>query len=259
MVVQSIPTDPADALRRDASLPLWREAAFGLDWLTLQCSPVFAGQGIPSGDRSPVVVVPGLFASDHSLRDLRVWLSRIGYRPYLSRIGREVACPDFSIERLLETVDSVAAETGSRVRLVGHSLGGILARGAARQRPDLVSQVITLGSPVTRLSVHPAVARAVRALPGSCSGECLRSLDGPLASSVSQTCIYTKSDGIVDWRACLHPDARNLEVPGTHIGLIFNMRVYESLAAELAGLDAGRSREIRRAAPPAIRNTLAAA
>jgi len=88
-----------------------------------------------------VVLVPGLFASDLSLHDLRTWVDRIGYRPYLSRIGRNMGCPDaFTIGRLLGTINEAAADTGTKVRLVGHSLGGILARDAARQRPDLASQ-----------------------------------------------------------------------------------------------------------------------
>lgn len=248
--------DATDATKRDRSLPYWREARLGLDWLALQYSAVFAGQGVLRGDGAPVILVPGLFASDLCFRDLRMWLARIGYRPYLSGIGRNIVCPDVSVGRLLGTINEASAETSAKVRLIGHSLGGMLARGAARRRPDLVAQVITLGSPLTRLSVHPAVARMARAMPGSCTGGCLPALQRPLARAIAQTCVYTKADGIVDWQACTHADARNVEVSGTHIGLIFNVQVYECLARELASVDAGR---IRCAAERTTRRTAEAA
>ena len=71
-----------------AALLLWREALCGLDWLALMGSTVYLGRGVAHGDGSPVIVVPGLFASDGSLTELHDWLGRIGYRPYFSGIGR---------------------------------------------------------------------------------------------------------------------------------------------------------------------------
>ena len=229
-------------LMRGVRLPLWRESLFGLEWLALRCSPVYSGHGIPHGDNSPVVVVPGLFATDVSLAALHSWLSRIGYRPYFSGIGLNARCPDILIDRLVETVDKAFAETGQKVTLIGHSLGGLLARGAAIRRPTRVAQVITLGSPLQGVAAHPTVIAAAELISGPCSGDCLAALQEPLPSSIAEASIYTKDDGVVDWRTCIqNHGATNIEVRGTHIGLICNPQVYRLLAELLVARSAARS------------------
>src|SRR3989304_10137567 len=117
------------------ALPLWREAFLGIDWLSLRASAVYRGIGVPRGDNSAVVVIPGFMGSDQYLGDLFSWLRRIGYQPYMSGIGRNAECPNVLAERLLETVERVYGETGGKGHLIGHSLGGVLARGAAPRRP----------------------------------------------------------------------------------------------------------------------------
>jgi triacylglycerol lipase len=215
--------------RSASDLPLWHEAFFGLDWLGLRFSSVYDGRGVERGDGSPVIVVPGCFASDASLAELHAWLSRVGYRPYYSGIGVNARCPEVSLDLLLKTVDRAFKETGIRVTLIGHSLGGLLARGAALRRPEAIRRVITVGSPVNGIAAHPAILAAAELLSGDCRGECLGALQRSLASTVAETCIYSKDDGVVDWHTCLRGDSANIEVTGTHVGLMFNAAVYRAI------------------------------
>ncbi len=231
--------------------PLWRETFVGLDWLTLRSSPVYYGLGVPRGDGSAVIVIPGFLGTDIYLQEIYSWLRRIGYRPYMSRIGWNAECINKLVERLFETIVKAQAETGGKVHLVGHSLGGVLARSAAAQRPERIASVITLGSPFRGIRSHPLVLAAgerVRArirrqngsnqpecYTGYCGCDAVTAVQRGLPSSVLRSAIYTKSDGVVDWRVCVTDDpSTNFEVTGTHVGLVFNAAVYGLIANRLS-------------------------
>lgn len=248
-----------------SSLPLWREAFLGVDWLSLRMSAVYRGIGVPRGHGEPVVVIPGFMGSDQYLGDLHSWLKRIGYRAYLSGIGRNAECPEVLTLRLKETMDRACADTGEKVNLIGHSLGGVLARGAAARWPETVASVVTMASPFRGVRVHPfvlqtaylvrgrvlqrrngALAGASPSAPSKCyTGYCtcdfLSSLRSEFPRSVPQMAIYTKTDGIVDWHYCVNGDVTDVEVPGTHVGLAFNPQVYRHIAHFLADPEGYRS------------------
>jgi triacylglycerol lipase len=247
--------------------PIWQEMLVGVEFVCLRVSPIYWGFGIPPGDGSAVVVIPGLMGTDLYLSELRAWLGRIGYRPYYSGIGLNAECPNLLIrQHLTETIEKARRETKRRVHLVGHSLGGLLARAVAAQMPEAVASVTTLGAPFLGVSAHPSVLRVaewVRAnihqrhgkhvLPecytGACTCEFLESIQGDIPPSVRQTAIYTKSDGIVDWRVCRTGDpAIDVEVSATHLGLTFNPVVYDSLAHRLAECHESRQPRSRRCA-----------
>jgi triacylglycerol lipase len=218
----------------DSTLPLWREAFAGLDWLSLRFSPVFAGYGIERGRGEAVVLVPGLFAADASMIELSGWLARVGYRPYASGIGVNAVRTEIATAAVVATIDRAHAETGAPVRLIGHSLGGVIARAAALRRPDRVSHVVTLGSPVNGLSAHPAVLAAASIIHGDDIDACLATVQQPLPTTIDETNIYSKTDGIVDWRTCHRADATAIEVAGTHTGLIANAAAYQAIGGALA-------------------------
>ena len=227
--------DEALVVQPAPELRLWRELFVGFDWISLRTSPVFFGIGLPRGEGCPVVVVPGLFGSDAYLVELHRWLARVGYHSYYSEIGTNIECPRVAVERLIHTVEKVRRETGSRVRLIGHSLGGLLARGAALRRPDLIAQVITIGTPVNGLRVHPAVLAAARLINENCGDDCLSWLQAPLSGSVSEASIFSRTDGVVDWRTCVPAGTTpRVEVRGTHVGLVVNREVYLALAELLS-------------------------
>jgi triacylglycerol lipase len=240
-------------IHAEADVPLWTEALFGAELLLLHATPIYYGFGVPPGDGSGVVVIPGFLGTDLYLMELHAWLGRIGYRPYFSGIGINAECPNLLIQRRLnETIETALAETGRKVHLIGHSLGGVLARSVAGQRPKDVASVITLASPFRGTVMHRTVlgaAEAVRmrilqehgqgVLPDCYTGRCtcafVDSLKRNVAESIVETAIYTRQDGIVDWRCCVtkNPES-DFEVSGTHIGLAFNPSAYAIVADRLA-------------------------
>jgi pimeloyl-ACP methyl ester carboxylesterase len=248
------------------TLPLWREAFLGVDWLSLRMSPVFRGVGIPAGDGSAVVVIPGFMGSDQYLGDMNAWLRRVGYTPYLSGIGRNAECPDVLSQRLRETISRAYEETGSPVHLIGHSLGGVLARSAAGRWPEKIASVITMASPFRGVRVHPFVLQTAylvrgrirqrsfngadkeppNCFSGFCTCDFLNSLRDEFPAEVPQMAIYTKSDGVVDWRCCINQldDGTDIEVNGTHVGLAFNPQVCRHIAHFLAEPESYRQQDV---------------
>ncbi|MGH9802568.1 MAG: hypothetical protein ACRD82_19560, partial [Blastocatellia bacterium] len=77
---------------QSAERPIWNEAMLGLDWLALRTSPVFYGFGVPRGNGSAVIVVPGFLGTDYYLWEMNLWLRRIGYKAYMSGIGWNADC-----------------------------------------------------------------------------------------------------------------------------------------------------------------------
>jgi triacylglycerol lipase len=234
-----------------ATPPIWQESLWPVDWLSLRLSPVYYGLGVPHGDGSAVVLVPGFLGTDAYLFELYLWLQRIGYRPYMSGIGLNAECPGRLTRRLVKTLERAHGETGRRARVVGHSLGGLIARRACLQRPDVASQLVYLGSPLQAVRAHPAVAAtatllrtamgimsAERAdcLTDSCPCAFTKDVGQELPETVDHAAIYTRADGVVDWHDSREFDPQlNHEVGGTHVGLVYNSRAYAVLADLLAG------------------------
>jgi len=239
-------------------LPIWKEAWMGYDWVRLKASRVYYGMGIPKGNKSAVILVPGFLGFDLYLTELYLWLWRIGYSPFMSRIGQNAECPNLLTEHLIDTVHRALERTGKKVHLIGHSLGGVLCRGAAAVHPELVQTVITLGSPYRGVRVHPFVlssAELVRrriysrrhlfpshkphetdCYTSRCAcGFACNWRGETLPDSIRQVSVYTKSDGIVDWKVCINNNRHtDVEVEGTHCGLAWNPDVFRVIAKKLA-------------------------
>lgn len=234
--------------------PIWHEWLVGVELAFLRLSPLYWGYGIPHGDGSAVVLVPGFLGNDLYLSQLGSWLQRIGYQSFYSGIHLNADCPNLLIERYLaETIQTARETSKGKIHLIGHSLGGALALAAAAQMPDRVASVITLGSPIRGISGHASVLRVAEfvrkqiiekngrdVLPGCYTSQCtcnfLESLKGKIPRSVRHTAIYTKNDGVVDWQVCRTGDpAVDVEVSATHIGMVFSPLVYSAVAHRLAG------------------------
>jgi triacylglycerol lipase len=236
-----------------ADISPWTEALFAAEILLLHTAPVYYGFGVPRGDNSAVVLIPGFLGTDLYLIELHAWLQRIGYRSYFSGIRINAECPNLLVQRHLnQTIEQALAETGRRIHLIGHSLGGVIARSVAGQRPGDVASVITLAAPIrgastSRTILHAADAIRERILQehgqgvlpdcytGSCTCNFVDSLRRDVPDSMIETAIYTRDDGIVDWRYCMtkNPDI-DFEVPGTHVGMAFNPAAYSIVANRLA-------------------------
>jgi triacylglycerol lipase len=255
------------------------DLGMGMEIAMLHTSPIYWGIGIPPGNGSGVILIPGFLGTDLYLFELFSWLARIGYRPYYSGIGLNSNCPNLIIQnRLNSTIDRAVRETGGRVHLIGHSLGGIIGRSLARSRPDDIASVITLASPFRGAVKHTTVLRAsefVRkhvllkqvpeSLPecytGNCSCDFMDFLRRNVPAHISQTAIYTKTDRVVRWRYCVTGKCDlDFEVPGTHIGLVFNPFAFDIIARRLAATDtrpgkrAHLSNPAKRKRPPQTTN-----
>ncbi len=198
-----------------------------------------------------MLLIPGFLAGDRTLNTLTRQLRRQGFRTYRSSIIANISCTDRT-SRLIETrLESIVERRGRRVRIVGHSLGGMLARVIAVRRPDLVSGIVTMGSPVLAPAAHhPLLAGHLEFLlllsrygvpqvmtqecvGGDCAYDSFSQLRLELPAEVGFTAIYSRRDGIVDWRACLDPAAHHVEVPSSHIGMAFDPRTGDAVAAAL--------------------------
>jgi len=213
---------------------LWDPLAIR-EFSALVRDPVFRGRGVPRGDGRPVLLVPGFLAGDWTMRVMHSWLGRIGYTSRLSGIVFNVQHSERLIAGLRRKVVEIEKETGSRVSLVGHSRGGLLAKVLAQRRPQIVEQVIGLGSPLadwTDLAAltHHAVG-FVRTANELAYGRRLNAegrftYDLKLAPLVPTTSIYTRTDDVVNFRSCLRPDIPAMPVWGTHNGLVVNPEVF---------------------------------
>ena len=236
-----------------ANLPILSEVLFAAELILLHAAPIYYGLGTPHGDGSGVVLIPGFLCPDHYLFPLRKWLGRIGYEAFFSGIRMNAECPNLLIQRCLnDTIEKALAKTGRKIHLIGHSLGGVIARSIAGQRPRDIASVITLGAPFRGTVAHSSILRAAETvrrrilkehgtgvLPtcytGHCTCDFVDSLQRSVPPSVVETAIYTCDDGVVDWRYCKTDNAEtDFAVSGTHVGLAFNPSAYTIIANRLA-------------------------
>ena len=190
----------------------------------------------PRGDGHPVLVLPGLAASDESTRPLRTLLKELGYTAHGWKQGTNKG-PRAGVEAGMEArLAELAQRYQRKVSLIGQSLGGIYARELARRSPALVRQVITLGSPFANDPKASNAWRLYEALSGLREDDPRREAM-KLPPPVPSTAIYTRTDGIVAWRGCLEQQStmtQNIEVEGSHSGLGHNPVALYAIADRLA-------------------------
>lgn len=202
----------------------------------LAASPTLALQSRGSGQ--PVMVLPGLGASNTSTAPMRRYLLWLGYDVQGWRLGQNRGDVAAMLPRVVEQLEEFHADSGSRVNLVGWSLGGVLAREAARDNPALVRQVVTMGSPIVGGPKYTSLGRIYAQ-----RGQDVDAIAATVAArestpiNVPVTSIYSRRDGIVGWQASIDRRTRgaeNIEVSATHFGLGFSPAVYKILAQKLA-------------------------
>ncbi len=205
--------------------------------------PVFRGRGVPRGDGRAVLLVPGFLSGDWSMTVMHGWLQRIGYSAHMSGIYFNVRASEHMLAGLRRRLSEIRAGTASRVTLLGHSRGGLLAKVLAQRQPDAIEQVIALGSPLADQSditpLTQAAVGVVRTVNEIGFGLRLRAegrfaYDLKQAPAVPTTSIYTRSDDVVNFRSCIRPDIPSIAVWGSHNGLVINPEVYRLLGRLLA-------------------------
>ena len=193
----------------------------------------------PKGDGHPVLALPGFLASDLSMAPMRRYLKEIGYDTHAWRMGRNIGGVSRMRAALRDRLAEIHSATGRKVSIVGWSLGGVYARDLALQLPDMVRSVITLGSPFSGDVRATNATRLYEALSGEAvddASELRTAIAGDMP--VPTTSIYSRADGIVNWRTCLlrpSDTAENIEVYlASHIGLGVNAAALWAIADRLA-------------------------
>ena len=193
----------------------------------------------PKGDGHPVLVLPGFLASSRSTRPLRQFLADLGYRAHRWKLGRNMGYGHALHDGMRDRTRELEVRYGRKVSLVGWSLGGVYARELAREMPDIVRQVISMGSPFRGLPSSTNLNRVFEIFSevgyDDIPREFLR--DMHVAPPVPTTALYTRGDGVVAWQSTVElsdrPDVQNIHVGGTHLGLGFNPLVLWAIADRL--------------------------
>ena len=195
-------------------------------------------RGLPRGDDHPVMVIPGFGANDAMTLPLRHALKRLGYTPYGWDQGYNLGMRPPIKTALAKRLKDLHAKHQSPVSLIGWSLGGVFAREMARHDPEHVRRVFTLGSPINGTPdannlnlIFRLLNRGRPAVSDRAGFERRRR-----APPVPCVAIHSKSDGLVAWRCSLEepsPTTENVEVRGSHFGLVVNYDVLRTLAERL--------------------------
>jgi pimeloyl-ACP methyl ester carboxylesterase len=207
---------------------------------------------LPGGDNQPVMALPGFGASDASTRYIRKYAGKWGYDARTWEMGRNLypndtrgldgvlAFMDQVTEQVGETLRVIKAETGEKTSLVGWSLGGIYSRQVAAAYPDLVRQVITMGTPFgdPRANIMWKIIRRVADSPEPTDADLTRWVErATVPIDVPLSVIWSNSDGIVSPEIATQPEAatsENIHVVSSHSGFLVNPLAFYVLADRLA-------------------------
>jgi pimeloyl-ACP methyl ester carboxylesterase len=195
------------------------------------------------GDGRPVLVLPPFGASDWSTAPLRAILHQKGYATYGWKLGGNIGPHTHIVEGMDRRLREIHRRHQATVTVIGWSLGGVYARELARIHPHAVRQVITLGSPYhfrpgdrsNASALYDAIAPKIDAFLPQFEPE-----DSRPPLPVPATSIYTRTDGMVHWQACIEavgPTSENIEVRGSHSGLGFNIAGVVAISDRLAQAD----------------------
>ena len=226
-----------DVLRAPPRRAILREARAGRELLRLEVRTRSLHRAA-RGTGGPVVVVPGFGATDRSLEPLRRYLSGRGHHALRGGFGRMDDEVEANAERLGERVDVLVERTGHPVALVGWSIGGVVAREAARDRPGRVRRVITFGTPVEGGPAYTSLARNYTATRLAEIGRRVEErYEVPI--TVPVTAIWSRRDGIVTPEACIDrrsPHVEHVEVASSHLGMGLDPDVWVTVATRLAAV-----------------------
>ncbi|MDJ0922376.1 MAG: alpha/beta hydrolase [Henriciella sp.] len=198
-------------------------------------------KNLPKGDGHPVLVLPGFMASDFSTRPMRRLLDDLGYQTFGWGLGRNVRFNKKRESEMSDLIEGIFKRSAEKISIVGWSLGGVFARELAKQHPNKVRFVISLGSPISNDRRHSAPSALFERINGK---ETAPEAEGRYANldkapPVPTTSILTKTDGIVSWRGSVQSEqhgalTENIVVPASHVGLGVNPLAMVAIADRLA-------------------------
>ena len=211
--------------------------------IAVTVSPPPFPEGAARGDGQPVIVVPGFCSPNISTARLRAFLARQGFAPQTWTCGINFGPGPGVLARFEQHVRETAKKNGRPVVLVGVSLGGTMAREAAKRCPECVALVVTMCSPVALPVMTPLAPLAY--LAGlRWDKEARRTL-----AQVSEPppvpvfAIVNPQDGVLDWRGSVpeySPNVEVVKVEGAHMTMGSNPETQRVVAARLARLEPQR-------------------
>ena len=205
----------------------------------------------PAGDGRPVMLIPGFLAGDQSLTRMALWLRTGGFELARSGIRWNAGCMEETVKAVERRLERAVEQAGMRALVVGQSRGGSIGRALAVLRPDLVQTLVTLGSPLLdQLAVRPRVWPSIATVgvlgtlgvPGMFGISCVRgdccvrtreAVAAPFPKDIRFISVYSPSDEVVRWQACLDPGAEQLEIDVSHVGMGMARGVWVALAGRI--------------------------
>ena len=219
---------------------MWLEGRVYIEYLRLIRDPVYRGDDVPPGLGRPVLLIPGFLAGDWTLRTPFQWLRRVGYRPRMAGVAFNVMYSEVMLRPLIDSLQHAPARTGARVvagrpqprrRARQGAVASQAGAGRAGHHAGLAAQRSIRRAPADdgrRAGGAPLQRRFATAIRRR--WRCASCATSPRRHACRRPRIYSRSDGVVNWRACLRPDVNAIEVNGSHIGLALNPEVYRILA-----------------------------
>lgn len=212
--------------------PVWEERHAVRD--------ILAGRRMPAPEAverpQHIMLVPGFLDDGRGMRPLEQRLGAAGHNARVADIGRNMACGEVMLGRLVEELYDAAEVADGPVVLIGHSRGGTIARAATVRHPELVAGLVTLGSPLcrphginlplrmVRVGMRIASRLGVPGLVGECPyGVCcqdfVRDVTGPFPAGVPFFSLRATHDGMVASDAVEDAGAKVVDVDACHAGL----------------------------------------
>jgi pimeloyl-ACP methyl ester carboxylesterase len=232
-------TDLLDNSRKPSNLLFLLEGRAVYDAAAML--PMFAlRRYLPQGDGHPVLVLPGFLASSRSTKPLRKFIENLGYRAHRWKLGYNMGYSMRLHYGMRDRITELVERYDRKISIVGWSLGGVYARELAREMPDIVRQVITMGSPFRGHPESSNIATIFNLFSETpyeqIPEDFLQNLAEP--PPVPTTALYTRGDGVVAWQSTVElsdrRDVENIHVGGAHLGLGFNPRALYAIADRIA-------------------------
>lgn len=190
-------------------------------------------------DPPNVLVFPGFGAGDLSTLFLRRYLKTQGFPTKPWRLGVNKGDVEALIPEVQKRTQEVVDEAkGQPVSIIGWSLGGVLAREVARDRPDLVRSVVTMGSPVVGGPRHTKAGPFYQNVLKKDLDEIERKIEerDQRLIRIPVSALYSRRDRVVQWWACIdrrNRRVRHIEVDASHLSLGFDPKVLRVVADEI--------------------------
>tara|TARA_R110001592_G_scaffold97408_3_gene279018 strand:- start:2927 stop:3667 length:741 start_codon:yes stop_codon:yes gene_type:complete len=213
----------------------------------------------PKGDGHAVMTLPGYAGADGCMAPLRYFLKSRNYQAHGWSLGRNIPptritsleeMNDFQagiLLRLSQNISEICDKTAQKVSLVGWSLGGNYANLLAQSHPDLIRQVITLGTPygdprgTAAWNVLKRLNRGTQADESQSTDTWSMTNNGK--RTVPTTVIYSPVDGIVSPQIAklTAENTYNIAINSSHIGFAVNRDAYRIIAEILARPQGGNA------------------